>query len=89
MILPMPRMLAAALLLTSACTTGLAPLPMPAGMAPASVDEAAAWAATTRPAENRELRFRFQFVDEQGSAGGRGRRPSRSIRSARPIRHCP
>jgi len=73
MILPMPRVLPAALLLTSACTTGLAPLPMPAGMAPASVDEAAAWAATTRPAENRELRFRFQFVDEQGSAGGRGR----------------
>jgi hypothetical protein len=73
MILPMTRMLPVALVLACACTPGLAPLPIPSGMAPASVDEAAAWAAGTRPADNRELRFRFQFVDEQGSAGGRGR----------------
>jgi hypothetical protein len=73
MILPMPRMLQAALLLVGACTPGLAPLPIPSGMAPASVDAAAAWAASTRPADNRDLRYRLQFVDEQGSTGGRGR----------------
>ncbi len=73
MILAMLRILPAALVLTGACATGLVPLPMPAGMAPAGVDEAAAWAAGTRPADNREMRFRLQFVDEQGSTGGRGR----------------
>lgn len=79
MILPMRRMLPAVLLLGSACAPGLRPLPLPAGMAPATVGEAAAWAATTRPTDNRELRFRLQFVDEQGSTGGRGR-----VRFARP-----
>jgi hypothetical protein len=73
MIFPMPRVLPVTLLLAGACTPGLAPLPIPVGMAPASVGEAAAWAATTRPAENREIRFRLQFVDEQGSTGARGR----------------
>ncbi|HJR33366.1 MAG TPA: hypothetical protein VJ817_00320, partial [Gemmatimonadales bacterium] len=57
--------LAAALLL--ACGGTLAPLPIPAGLAPATVEEAEAWAAATRPAENREIRLRFSFQDEQGS----------------------
>ncbi|HSE53324.1 MAG TPA: hypothetical protein VLB00_14140 [Gemmatimonadales bacterium] len=64
--------LAATLLV--ACSGGsLAPLPIPAGLAPATMEEAAEWAAATRPAENRELRLRFSFQDEQGSAAGRGR----------------
>jgi hypothetical protein len=56
-----------------ACGGSLAPLPIPAGLAPATVEEATAWAAATRPAENREIRLRFSFQDEQGSAAGRGR----------------
>jgi len=60
-------------LAAAACSGGLAPLPVPVGLAPASIEEAAQWAAATRPAENRELRFRVSFQDEQGSAGGRGR----------------
>ncbi len=64
----------ALLLLLAACTGGgLAPLPMPAGLAPATRDAAAEWARSTLPAERREIRFRFKFQDEQGSAGGRGR----------------
>ena len=73
MIFPMPRILPVVLLLAGACTPGLAPLPIPAGMAPAGIEEATAWATGTLPAENREIRFRLQFVDEQGSTGGRGR----------------
>jgi len=46
---------------------------MPAGLAPATPTEAVAWARSTLPAENREIRFRWKFQDEQGSAGGRGR----------------
>jgi len=63
----------AAALLVACGGANLAPLPIPAGLAPAAVEEAAAWAAATRPAENRELRLRFSFQDEQGSAAGRGR----------------
>ncbi len=71
---PMPRILPLALLLATACAGGgLAPLPLPAGLAPTSPDQAVAWARSTVPAENREIRFRFQFLDEQGSAKGRGR----------------
>lgn len=46
---------------------------MPVALAPATTDEALRWAASTRPTENREIRFRLSFQDEQGSAGGRGR----------------
>lgn len=73
MILAMRRVLLPVPLLAAACGGGLAPLPMPVGLAPAAVDEAAAWAGSTRPADRREIRFRFRFLDEQGSAGGRGR----------------
>jgi hypothetical protein len=51
----------------------LAPLPVPAGMAPAREAQATAWADSTRPADARDIRFRFQFQDERGSAGGSGR----------------
>ena len=74
MIHAMRRVLLFALLLAGACAGGgLAPLPMPAGLAPATPAEAAEWARSTLPAENREIRFRFKFQNEQGSAGGRGR----------------
>lgn len=70
-----PRYLAAlSLLLAGACGGGLAPLPLPTGMAPATLNEAARWADSTRPGENRDLRFRWKFQDQHGSsAGGRGR----------------
>lgn len=67
------RILCGSLLAISACGGGLAPMPMPVGLAPATLDEAARWAASTRPTENREIRFRLSFQNEQGSGGGRGR----------------
>ncbi len=67
------RILPCAAILAAACGGGLAPLPIPVGLAPATVEEATQWAVSTRPAENREIRFRVSFQDEQGSAGGRGR----------------
>jgi hypothetical protein len=57
----------------AACTGGLAPLPIPVGLAPATVDEATAWANATRPADPRDMRFRLTFQDEEASTGGRGR----------------
>lgn len=59
--------------LLAACGGSLAPLPIPAGLAPATLEEATAWAEATRPGDNREIRLRFSFQDEQGSAAGRGR----------------
>jgi len=62
------------LLVTAACSGGLAPLPLPTGMAPATLAEATRWADSTRPADNRDLRFRWTFQDQHGSSvGGRGR----------------
>ena len=65
--------IACCLLPVLGCGGGLAPLPMPVGLSPASRDEAVQWAQSTRPTEAREIRFRMTFQDEQGSAGGRGR----------------
>jgi hypothetical protein len=74
MIHGMNRILPFLLLLAGACAGGgYAPLPIPAGLAPATREAANAWARTTLPAENREIRFRFKFQNEEGSAGGRGR----------------
>lgn len=64
---------AAMLTLLAGCGGGLGPMPIPAGLAPADATEAARWVASTRPAENRDIRFRWKFQDERGSAGGRGR----------------
>ncbi len=53
---------------------GLAPLPIPTGMAPATLTEAARWADSTRPAENRDVRFRWKFQDQYDATfAGRGR----------------
>ncbi len=45
---------------------------LPTGMAPAPRTEAETWSRGTRPDANRLVRFRFQFRDEVGAAGGRG-----------------
>jgi hypothetical protein len=61
-------------LAADACGGGLAPLPLPSGMAPAGLADGTRWADSTRPRENRELRFRWKFQDQHGAtAGGRGR----------------
>lgn len=72
---PMNRSLPfVSLLLLGACVGGgLPPLPMPTGLAPSTPEKAAAWAGSTLPGDNREIRFRWKFQDEKGSAGGRGR----------------
>jgi hypothetical protein len=67
------RIVPVLLLGSGGCAGGLTPLPMPTGLAPGAAAAAEQWAATTRPAENREIRFRWKFQDEQGAAGGRGR----------------
>jgi hypothetical protein len=48
-------------------------LPRPIGLTPGTTLEAAEWARTTVPADSREIRFRWQFRDDRGAAGGRGR----------------
>lgn len=61
-------------LASAACGGGGAiTVPRPAALAPVATDSAVAWAATTRPSDSREIRFRWQFRDDQGAAGGRGR----------------
>jgi len=52
---------------------GAITVPRPAALTPVATDSAVAWALATRPTENREIRFRWQFRDDQGAAGGRGR----------------
>lgn len=48
-------------------------MPVPQDFGPATLAEARTWAEGTLPAESREIRFRWQFRDDQGAAGGRGR----------------
>jgi len=70
------RAFAASLLLAAgACSVGrLAPMPIPVGMAPAALGDAARWVESTRPPDNREIRFRWKFQnDREGSLAGRGR----------------
>jgi hypothetical protein len=70
----LPLVLVALVLPAAACGGGLAPLPLPSGMAPATLAAGARWADSTRPSENRELRFRWKFQDQHGAtAAGRGR----------------
>ena len=48
-------------------------VPRPVGLVAGSRDSAMVWARGTVPTEGREIRFRWQFRDDQGAAGGRGR----------------
>lgn len=68
------RLLPVAVATAAACGggTGIA-MPAPVAFAPGSPDSAVAWARATVPFESREIRFRWQFRDDQGAAGGRGR----------------
>lgn len=64
--------LGGSLLLLGGCAGGrLGPI-LPTGMVPAEVSAGRAWAEATRAQENRLVRFRFQFRDDLGAAGGRG-----------------
>ncbi len=56
-----------------ACTPRLPPLPMPVGLMVAPPESAVRWADSSRPLENRDIRFRFLLRDEEGSYGGSGR----------------
>jgi len=65
---------AVVLLLAGCARKAVAPLPVPANLSPATAREAADWAATTRPAGHRDLRFRWSFEDQDGATmSGRGR----------------
>ena len=61
--------------LAAACGGGgLAPLPLPTGMVPASIADAARWSDSTRPGGGRDIRFRWKFLDQHdAAAAGRGR----------------
>lgn len=65
--------MAAGAFILAACGGGLPEMPTPTGLAPASAADAVTWADSTRPSDNRDLRFRWQFRDERSAAGGRGR----------------
>ena len=45
---------------------------LPAGAAPIERDRVVEWVALTMPAQSQLHRFKWLFVDERGSAGGRG-----------------
>ncbi|MEO8449754.1 MAG: hypothetical protein ABI647_08200 [Gemmatimonadota bacterium] len=60
-------------LLVSGCGGSAVTVPRPTVYAPATEEEATAAAERTTPTESRELRFRWQFRDDRGAAGGRGR----------------
>lgn len=72
---PMTKRLAGlGLALATACGGGGAiVVPKPIGFVPAAAESASVWARATVPTESRDIRFRWQFRDEQGAAGGRGR----------------
>jgi hypothetical protein len=73
---PMQRgaLAAVSTLLLGACGgAGGILVPRPVGFVPGTVGEARSWADSTVPTESREIRFRWQFRDDQGAAGGRGR----------------
>lgn len=68
-----PAFLFAVLALAGCGGGGAITVPKPAGLVSASRDSATAWSNATIPADTREIRFRWQFRDDQGAAGGRGR----------------
>jgi hypothetical protein len=58
-------------LLSMGCRSAPGPL-IPAGVAPVTGAEVAAWVGATVPSDNRLHRFKWLFRDERASAGGRG-----------------
>ena len=74
-----PKLVLGSLVLAACGGGGAITVPRPVGLVPASRDSAVAWSRATVPTERREIRFRWQFRDDQGAAGGRGR-----VRFARP-----
>ncbi len=45
---------------------------MPTGSTPGGAVEAESWVRASQPKENRLYRFKWQFIDSKGAAGGRG-----------------
>jgi hypothetical protein len=68
-----PAFLSLVLALAGCGGGGAITVPKPVGLVSASRDSAEAWSKATTPADTREIRFRWQFRDDQGAAGGRGR----------------
>ncbi len=61
---------AAVVVSLAACSTALPMPPIPASFRPASIADAMQWAAATRPAGKRQLRFHWSFDDGKGGGGG-------------------
>ncbi len=58
-------------LVGAACRSTPGPV-LPAAAQPVSHEQVAQWVASTTPSESRLHRFKWLFVDERASAGGRG-----------------
>lgn len=66
-----PILLAYLGLVGLACRSVPGPV-LPAGAQPVSREQVAEWVASANPAESRLHRFKWLFVDERASAGGKG-----------------
>jgi len=66
-----PRLLLVALLL-AACGGGVIGPPMPVGLGPTDSTTVGAWVGATQVGEPVMMRFRFTYIDEKGTAKGRG-----------------
>ena len=67
-----PLLLAYLGLVGAACRSAAPGLVLPEAAHPVAREQVAAWVAATTPSESRLHRFKWLFVDERGSAGGRG-----------------
>jgi hypothetical protein len=66
-----PLLLAYLGLVGAACRSAPGPV-LPAAAQPVSREQVAEWVASTIPSDSRLHRFKWLFVDERASAGGRG-----------------
>jgi hypothetical protein len=66
-----PLLLAYLGLVGAACRSAPGPV-LPAAAQPVSREQVAEWVASTTPSDSRLHRFKWLFVDERASAGGRG-----------------
>ncbi len=62
----------ALLLMVTACAGGMIGPPMPVGLMPVPADSVQAWVASTWSGEPSFMRFRFDYRERRGNAGGRG-----------------